>query len=59
VSIKVLFLFTLLSLAVVIGVAAIVGVRIWWQMKTRRAKPGWAKPESSVEDTKGKQQRLP
>jgi len=54
VSIKVLFLFTLLSLAAVIGVAAIVGVRIWWQMKTRRAKP-----ESSVEDTEGKQQRLP
>jgi hypothetical protein len=55
VSIKVLFVFTLLSLAVVIIVAAIVGCRIWWQMKTRRAKP-----ESTAEVTEGGQrERLP
>jgi len=55
VNIKVLFVFTLLSLAVVIVVAAIVGVRIWWQMKTRRARP-----EGKMEGAEGEQrERLP
>jgi len=53
VSIKVFFVFTLLSLAAVILVGAAVCIRIWWQMRARR------KTTPGSEEGAGDQRREP
>jgi ABC-type Fe3+ transport system permease subunit len=40
VIIKVLFVILVASVVALIGVAIAVFVRVWWQLKARRAQPG-------------------